>query len=188
VNLNPTLAQTDIISQAFRQERKRLFDFIRRRMPTDTDAEDILQDVFYQLSVTYSVENPIERIGSWLFTVAGNKIKDWYRKKKETRLEDMFYISEDGDELSTVNLSMDAEMADELIGRTMFWQELDRLLEQLPPEQRDVFIQHAIEDKSFKEISGESQVPVNTLLSRKRYAVLFLRERLKELYDEIINF
>jgi RNA polymerase sigma factor (sigma-70 family) len=183
-----TVAQPEIISQAFLQERKRLFDFIRRRMPTETDAEDILQDVFYQLAVTYSPENPIERIGSWLFTVAGNKIKDWYRKKKETRLEDMTYTDDEGEEVMTLDMNVDADAADELLSRSMFWQELDKLLAKLPAEQRDVFIQHAIEDKSFKEIADDSQVPVNTLLSRKRYAVLFLRERLRELYDEIINF
>jgi RNA polymerase sigma factor (sigma-70 family) len=183
-----TVAQPEIISQAFRQERKKLFDFIRRRMPTETDAEDILQDVFYQLAVTYTPENPIERVSSWLFTVAGNKIKDWYRKKKETRLHDMTIIDDEGEELLTLDMKVDADAADELLSRSMFWQELDKLLAKLPPEQRDVFIQHAIEDKSFKEIADDSQVPVNTLLSRKRYAVLFLRERLRELYEEIINF
>jgi RNA polymerase sigma factor (sigma-70 family) len=127
-------------------------------------------------------------MGSWLVTVAGNKIKDWYRKKRETRLQDMVIITEDAEEFHTADMTLDADMADEILDKSMFWQELDRLLAKLPEEQREVFIQHAIEDKSFKEISGENDVPVNTLLSRKRYAVLFLRERLRELYEEIINF
>jgi RNA polymerase sigma factor (sigma-70 family) len=169
--------------EAFRAERKRLFDFIRRRVRTDEDAEDIVSDVFYQLISTYSVTEPIEKMTSWLFTVARNKVIDWYRKRKPESLP------RDADD-PTMPLNLEdilfdpTQNPDKVYERSIVWTELADALDELPEEQKEVFVMHELEGKSFKEIAeitGEAQ---NTLLSRKRYAVLHLRERLQELYDE----
>jgi len=175
---------------AFRSERKRLFDFIRRRVRTEADAEDILADVFYQMVASYSVTEPIEKMTSWLLTVARNKIIDWYRKRKP----ESFRQRED-DSTRTQNLPLNLEdilfdpgqNPDVLYERSMLWTELADALDDLPDEQRDVFVMHELEGKSFKEIAEITGEPVNTLLSRKRYAVLYLREALQELYDDFQN-
>jgi RNA polymerase sigma factor (sigma-70 family) len=175
---------------AFRSERKRLFDFIRRRVRTEADAEDILADVFYQMVASYSVTEPIEKVTSWLLTVARNKIIDWYRKRKP----ESFRQREDESALPS-NLPLNLEdilfdpgqNPDVLYERSQLWTELADALEDLPVEQRDVFIMHELEGISFKEIAEITGEPVNTLLSRKRYAVLYLREALQELYDEFYN-
>lgn len=171
------------IQRTFGEERKRLLDFIRRRVRTEEDAEDILQDVFYQLATSYSVTEPIERLTSWLFKVARNRIIDWYRKKRPESLP--------GDEenpmapLNLENILYDPNDNPELTyARSLLWTQLADALDELPREQRDVFVFHELEGKSFKEIAEMTGEPINTLLSRKRYAVLFLRERLQELYDE----
>jgi RNA polymerase sigma factor (sigma-70 family) len=172
---------------AFRSERKRLFDFIRRRVRTEADAEDILADVFYQMVASYSVTEPIEKMTSWLLTVARNKIIDWYRKRKP----ESFRQREDDSTLPQ-NLPLNLEdilfdpgqNPDVLYERSMLWTELADALDDLPDEQRDVFVMHELEGKSFKEIAEITGEPVNTLLSRKRYAVLYLREALQELYDD----
>jgi RNA polymerase sigma factor (sigma-70 family) len=175
---------------AFRSDRKRLFDFIRRRVRTEADAEDILADVFYQMVASYSVTEPIEKMTSWLLTVARNKIIDWYRKRKP----ESFRQREDESALP-LNLPLNLEdilydpgqNPDVLYERSLLWTELADALEDLPDEQRDVFVMHELEGKSFKEIAEITGEPVNTLLSRKRYAVLYLREALQELYDEFYN-
>jgi RNA polymerase sigma factor (sigma-70 family) len=175
---------------AFRSERKRLFDFIRRRVRTEADAEDILADVFYQMVASYSVTEPIEKITSWLLTVARNKIIDWYRKRKS----ESFRQRED-DYAPTQNLPLNLEdilfdpgqNPDVLYERSMLWTELADALDDLPDEQRDVFVMHELEGISFKEIAEITGEPVNTLISRKRYAVLYLREALQELYDDFQN-
>jgi len=175
---------------AYRSERKRLFDFIRRRVRTEADAEDILADVFYQMVASYSVTEPIEKITSWLLTVARNKIIDWYRKRKP----ESFRQREDEGALP-LNLPLNLEdilynpgqNPDVLYERSLLWTELADALEDLPDEQRDVFVMHELEGKSFKEIAEITGEPVNTLLSRKRYAVLYLREALQELYDDFYN-
>jgi RNA polymerase sigma factor (sigma-70 family) len=175
---------------AFRSERKRLFDFIRRRVRTEADAEDILADVFYQMVASYSVTEPIEKMTFWLLTVARNKIIDWYRKRKP----ESFRQREDESALPS-NLPLNLEdilfdpgqNPDVLYERSQLWTELADALEDLPVEQRDVFIMHELEGISFKEIAEITGEPVNTLLSRKRYAVLYLREALQELYDEFYN-
>ena len=175
---------------AFRSERKRLFDFIRRRVRTEADAEDILADVFYQMVASYSVTEPIEKMTSWLLTVARNKIIDWYRKRKP----ESFRQRED-DSTRTQNLPLNLEdilfdpgqNPDVLYERSMLWTELADALDDLPDEQRDVFVMHELEGKSFKEIAEITGEPMNTLLSRKRYAVLYLREALQELYDDFQN-
>lgn len=171
---------------AVRNERKRLFDFIRRRVRTEEDAEDILQDVFYQLVASYSVTEPIEKLTSWLFTVARNKIIDWYRKRKPagSNLQD----EESGAPLNLEDILFDpTQSPDEVYTRSLLWTGLADALDELPEEQREVFVMHELEGRSFKEIAGMTGAPVNTLLSRKRYAVLHLRESLQELYDEFQN-
>ncbi len=175
------------VDRAYRTERKRIFDFIRRRVGTEEDAEDILQDVFYQLMTNYTVAEPIENLAAWLFTVARNKITDWYRKRKP---EPLASVADDdgGDVLLAEALPADpSQNPDELLMRRAVWEELEEALDELPPEQRDVFMMHEIEGRSFKEIAEITGAPINTLLSRKRYAVLFLRERLQELYSEFFG-
>jgi len=162
-------------------ERKRLFDFIRRRVRNDADAEDIYQDVFYQLLTHYTVTEPIEKMMSWLFTVARNKITDWYRKRRPQQLPTS---REEPSESVIEHLMADVSQSPEALhARNLVWEELSDALDELPEEQRLVFILHELEGKSFKEISDLTEVPVNTLLSRKRYAVLHLRETLADLYE-----
>ncbi len=181
-------AQNESLRLTIEKERKRLLDFIRRRVPTQEDAEDILQDVFYELVNTYRLMKPVEQMASWLFTVARNKITDRYRKKKPDSLEQHFGIrsGDDGERLNIADfLPANSNSPETEMMRDAITEGLMAALEQLPKEQRDVFIMHEIEDKSFQEISEISGVNVNTLLSRKRYAVLFLRERLKDLYKDL---
>lgn len=170
-------------AKAFRSERKRLLDFIRRRVRTEEDAEDILADVFYQLLSSYSVTEPIEKMTSWLFTVARNKIIDWYRKKRPESLP-----RDENDPSLPLNLEDilydPTQNPDQVFARSLVWTELADALDELPEEQKEVFIMHELEGKSFKEIAESTGEPINTLLSRKRYAVLYLREKLQELYDE----
>ena len=188
---NAIIHATDIrastlLDETVSTERKRLFDFIRRRVRTEEDAEDILQDVFYQLVTSYSVTEPIEKISAWLFTVAKNKIVDWYRKKRTHTVTVI-------DEETSLPLNLEdilfnpADNPDDVYQRSVVWAELADALDELPENQRDVFVKHELEGWSFKEIAESSGEPINTLLSRKRYAVLFLRERLQELYDEFQN-
>lgn len=183
VALDKQISANAAADATFRTERKRLFDFIRRRVRTDEDAEDILEDVFYQLLSSYSVTEPIEKMTSWLFTVARNKVIDWYRKRKP---ESLPRDSEDPSlPLNLEDILYDpTQNPDQVFARSLVWTELAEALDELPEEQKMVFVMHELEGKSFKEISeitGEGQ---NTLLSRKRYAVLYLRERLKEMYSE----
>jgi RNA polymerase sigma factor (sigma-70 family) len=179
---------------AFRSERKRLFDFIRRRVRTEADAEDILADVFYQMVASYSVTEPIEKMTSWLLTVARNKIIDWYRKRKSESFRQRTDESALPQNLP-LNLPLNLEdilfdpgqNPDVVYARSLVWTELADALEDLPDEQRDVFVMHELEGKSFKEIAEITGERVNTLLSRKRYAVLYLREALQELYDDFYS-
>ncbi|MDP1676285.1 MAG: sigma-70 family RNA polymerase sigma factor [Bacteroidota bacterium] len=169
--------------QTFRTERKRLFDFIRRRVRTEEDAEDILSDVFYQLISSYSVTEPIEKMTSWLFTVARNKIIDWYRKKRPESLPRD--LNDPSMPLNLEDILYDpTQNPDQVYARSLVWTELAEALDELPEEQKQVFVLHELEGKSFKEIAEITGEPQNTLLSRKRYAVLYLREQLQELYDE----
>ncbi|PYQ61732.1 MAG: RNA polymerase subunit sigma-24 [Acidobacteria bacterium] len=156
------------IEETFQRERGRLRNFIRKRVPDATDAEDILQDVFYALIQAW----PIEQVTAWLFRVATNRIIDRFRKQKHEILsiDDLLPSPEGGPE---------AEYA-----RSVLIEELEGALEELPKEQREVFIAHEIEGRNFKEISIATGVGVNTLLSRKHYAVLHLRRRLQEIYEE----
>lgn len=168
------------LTEIFRREQGRLRSFVRRRIADEGDAEDILQDVFYELVEAYRLMKPVEQASAWLFRVARNRIIDFFRKKRPTPIEDENFSIEEM--LPSPDAGPEAAFA-----RSLLWQELEEALEELPPEQREVFIAHEIDGLSFKEISKKAGVPVNTLLSRKRYAVLHLRERLKEIYDEIMG-
>ncbi len=176
------------ISSVISQFGQRLFGFIRKRVNTEEDAEDILQDVWYQLTATVDTE-PIEQVSSWLFRVARNKIIDRYRKKKPESLEDaLAFENEDGEfNLKEILLADNKNPETEYL-RSIFWKELESALEELPQEQREVFIWNEMEDVPFKEIAERTGLSINTLISRKRYAVLHLRNRLQTLYSEIINY
>ena len=179
-----TIQDTDAaVGRAVTSERKRLFDFIRRRVGTEEDAEDILQDVFLQLASSSNITEPIEHLTAWLFTVARNKVIDWYRKKRPKSLS----FDEDTTDgpLSVREILFDpSQDPDQVFARSLVWTELAEALDELPEEQKMVFVMHELEGKSFKEIAAMTGEPINTLLSRKRYAVLFLRDRLQDLYDE----
>jgi RNA polymerase sigma factor (sigma-70 family) len=175
------------ISSVISRFGKRLQSFIRRRVNNDADAEDVLQDVWYQLTAAVDTE-PIEQLSSWLFTVARNKITDRYRKKKPSSLEDLLSPDDDQGGASFRDILLDDSNNPETeFLRTLFWKTLQEALDELPEEQRSVFVWNELEDIPFKEIAQKSGTPVNTLISRKRYAVLHLRERLQTLYEEIIN-
>jgi RNA polymerase sigma factor (sigma-70 family) len=180
------------INETVTKERGRLLDFIRKRVPEDTDAEDILQDVFYQLVETYRLMKPIEQVTNWLFTVARNRITDLYRKKKPEPLSKIRTAfdgdGEEGERLDLSDILPDGTESPEMADlRGLIMAELQEALSDLPAEQRDVFVMHEVEDKSFNEIAEITGETVNTLLSRKRYAVLYLRKRLQNLYNELTD-
>ena len=175
------------ISDVVRQEGSRLRNFIRRRVSDPLDAEDILQEVFYELVEANSLLMPIEHLTGWLFRVARNRTTDLFRKKKPERFNDAALATDDGenDLLRFEDLLPSPDAGpDAIYARTVLLDELEAALEELPEEQREVFVAHEVEGHSFNEIAAETGVSVNTLLSRKRYAVLHLRERLKTTYDE----
>ena len=182
------LEQDQRISEALMREQARLRNFIRRRVPDPRDAEDILQDVFYQLVEANRLLMPIEHVTGWLFRVARNRIIDLFRKKKPEIFSDIAIADEEGELLRLEDLlpSPDAGPA-ALYARHVLLDELELALDELPEEQREVFVAHELEGRSFKEIAAETGVSVNTLLSRKRYAVLHLRERLQALHDEFFS-
>ena len=166
------------------REGPRLRSFVRRRVADAADAEDILQDVFFELAESYRAVRPVEQVGAWLFRVARNRITDLFRKKKPAALEETVAAAAD-DAVSLEELLPSADAGPEAAyARRVLLEELDAALNELPPEQREVFIAHELEGVSFKDLAARSGVGLNTLLSRKRYAVLFLRERLREIYDE----
>jgi RNA polymerase sigma factor (sigma-70 family) len=179
--------QDQQISAAVEREQARLRNFIRRRVPDPLDVEDILQDVFYELVAAYRLTKPIEQVGAWLFRVARNRITDRFRKKKPVVLSDASEIEED-EKLSLAELLPSPDAGpDAAYARSLLLEELEDALEELPDEQREAFVAHEFEGRSFKELAAESGVSMNTLLSRKRYAVLHLRKRLQEIYDEFTN-
>ncbi len=179
------LEQDQRISDVLKREQSRLRNFIRRRVPDPRDAEDILQDVFYELVEANRLLMPIEHVTAWLFRVARNRITDLFRKKKPVSFSDSAIVDEDDELLRFEDLlpSPDAGPA-ALYARRLLLNELRLALHDLPEEQREVFVAHELEGRSFKEIAAETGVSVNTLLSRKRYAVLRLRQRLQSVYDE----
>ena len=173
------------ISEIVAEEGARLRNFIRRRVPDPSDAEDIAQEVFYELVEANHLLMPIEHVTGWLYRVARNRITDLFRKKKPESFSDEAIEDEDGELLQLEDMLPSPDAGPEaLYVRNLLLDELELALDELPQEQRDVFVAHEIEGRSFKELSAETGVSVNTLLSRKRYAVLHLRERLKNIYDE----
>ncbi len=173
------------ISEIVAEQRSRLRNFIRRRVPDPSDAEDIVQEVFYELVEANRLLMPIERVTGWLFRVARNRIADLFRKKRPETFSDAAVEDEDGELLQIEDLLPSPDAGPEaLYVRNQLLDELEFALDELPDEQREVFVAHELEGRSFKELSAESGVNVNTLLSRKRYAVLHLRERLQSIHDE----
>jgi RNA polymerase sigma factor (sigma-70 family) len=177
--------QDERISEVVEREQSRLRHFIRRRVADPGDAEDILQDVLYALVEANRLLMPIEHVTGWLFRVARNRITDLFRKKKPERLGDAAVTDDDGERLELEDLLPSPDAGPEaLYARGVLLDELELAVEELPEEQREVFVAHEWEGQSFKEMAEETGVSVNTLLSRKRYAVLRLRERLQGLYEE----
>ncbi len=173
------------ISEIIAEERSRLRNFIRRRVPDPADAEDIVQEVFYELVEANRLLMPIEHVTGWLFRVARNRITDLFRKKKPETFSDAVVEDEDGQVLQIEDLLPSPDAGPEaLYARNVLLDELESAVDELPEEQRKVFVAHELEGRSFKEIAAQTGVGVNTLLSRKRYAVLHLRERLQSIYDE----
>jgi RNA polymerase sigma factor (sigma-70 family) len=181
--------QDEKLTATIGREQGRLRNFIRRRVPDESDAEDILQDVFYELVEAYRFTKPIEQVGAWLYRVARNRIVDRFRKKKPEPLSVVRNPDEDGgDSLSLEELLPSPDAGPEAnYARSILVEELAEALDELPEEQREVFLAHEIEGRSFKEISAQTGVAVSTLLSRKHYAVLHLRRRLRSIYDEFVN-
>src|SRR6185312_13250096 len=180
-----TLEQDRRISEAVEQQRSRLRSFISRRVADPSEVEDILQEVFFELVEAYRLMKPVKTAGAWLFRVARNRIIDRFRKNKPEPLADVRALSEEGEALSLEEFLPSSNAGPEAAyTRNVMIEELEAALEELPEEQRWVFIQHEIEGRNFKELAAESGVRLNTLLSRKRYAVLHLRQRLQSLYDE----
>src|SRR5690242_10407776 len=173
------------ISEVVNREQSRLRNFIRRRVPDPRDAEDILQDVFYELVEANRLLIPIEHVTGWLFRVARNRITDLFRKKRPESFGDIAIVDENGEPIQLEDLLPSPDAGPEaLYTRHLLLDELELAIADLPSEQRDVFVAHEFEGRSFKEISARTGVSVNTLLSRKHYAVLNLRERLQRVYDE----
>jgi len=179
------LEQDQRISEVVKREQSRLRNFIRRRVPDPRDAEDVLQDVFYRLVEANRLLMPIEHVTGWLFRVARNRITDLFRKKKPELFSDAAIADEEGEALQIEDLLPSPDAGPEaLYFRNLLLDELELALDELPDEQREVFVAHELEGRSFKDLAAETGLSVNTLLSRKRYAVLHLRERLQSIYDE----
>jgi RNA polymerase sigma factor (sigma-70 family) len=185
LSVTSMIEQDRQISEIVAEERSRLRNFIRRRVPDPSDAEDIVQEVFYELVEANRLLMPIEHVTGWLFRVARNRITDLFRKKKPETFSDTMVEGEDGELLQIEDLLPSPDAGPEaLYFRNVLLDELELALEELPDEQREVFVAHELEGRSFKELSAASGVSVNTLLSRKRYAVRHLRERLQSIHDE----
>ena len=182
------LQQDQRISDVVKREQSRPSNFIRRRVPDPRDAEDILQDVFYELVEANRLLMPIEHVTGWLFRVARNRITDLFRKKRTERVRDAAVSDEDDELLQLEDLLPSPDAGPEaLYASNVLLDELELALDELPDEQRQVFVAHELEGRSFKQMAAETGVSVNTLLSRKRYAVLHLRQRLQSVYDEFLK-
>ncbi len=187
LNANWMRAEQDQrISEVVARERGRLRNFIRRRVRDDADAEDILQEVFFELIEAYRAMKPIEQVGAWLFTVARNRVIDLFRRRGPETLETDLPASAEGGEPLVLEDLLPSEQAspDAEFTRQVLFDELEAALDELPAEQREVFIAHELEGRSFKDLAAETGVSINTLLSRKRYAVAHLRARLRQIHDE----
>jgi RNA polymerase sigma factor (sigma-70 family) len=181
--------ESEKIETVYNDERKRLLGYIRHRIPDKMEAEDILQDVFYQLTIGFNEIRRIESLTSWLYRVADNRITDLFRKKKTVSINFKENKTEGDDgplTLEEILPSLGSTPEDEEI-KEMIWEAIEDTLSELPEEQKEVFVANEFEDMSFKEISKKTGVGINTLISRKRYAVLALRENLNELYNLLKN-
>jgi RNA polymerase sigma factor (sigma-70 family) len=177
--------QDQQIYEAIEREKPRLRNFIRRRVADRSDAEDILQEVFYELVEAYRMMKPVEQVTAWLFRVARNRITDLFRSKKRQAPIEPAVTTEEGEELQWEDLLPSPEAGPEAAyARNVLSEEMDAALDELPEEQREVFVAHEFLGYSFKELAEQTGVSVNTLLSRKRYAVAHLRERLQTIYDD----
>ncbi len=181
--------QDQRITAAIAQEQGRLRNFIRKRVADESEVEDILQDVFYELVAASRLMQPIERMGAWMFRVARNRIIDLFRKKRPAASTgDSLAVAEDEGELLLEELLPSPDAGpDAAYARGVLLDELDAALDELPGEQREVFVAHELEGRSFKELAEETGLNMNTLLARKHYAVLHLRKRLRAIYDEFLN-
>jgi len=180
--------QNSYIIETIKAYGKSLMGFIRKQVKSDADAEDILQDVWYQFSNVINAQ-PIEQTSSWLYRVAKNKILDKHKKHGERLLEDLYKTEQSEDAVGFMDILMiDITTPETAYLRNLFWEQLFIALDELPEEQKQVFISHELDELSFEEIAVNTGVKVNTLVSRKHYAVLHLRKRLKQLYKEIIEY
>jgi RNA polymerase sigma factor (sigma-70 family) len=188
MSVTSMIEQDRQISEVMAEEGSRLRSFIRRRVPNDADVEDLVQEVFFELVRAHRLLLPIDYVAGWLFRVARNRITDLFRKRKPQNFSDAAVEDDEGELLDLGELLPSPDAGPEaLYLRRMLLEELEAALGELPGEQREVFVAHELEGRSFKELSAESGVSVNTLLSRKRYAVLHLRERLQSLHDEFMR-
>ena len=183
----PVAERNQTLGQIIGGYSQRLYGFIRGRTRSDADAEDILQEVWFQLSRLVDLE-AIENINAWLFRVARNKVTDRYRKREEESLDGLSYENEDGETGFQEILLADFNTPETEHLRQFFWEELFAALEELPAEQRDVFIRNELDGETFQDISDQTGVNIKTLISRKRYAVMHLRQRLADLYEELLNY
>jgi len=181
--------ESEKITAAYKKEHKRMLGYIRKRIPESVEAEDILQDIFYQLTVGFNDIRRIENLTAWLYKVADNRITDLFRKKRHETFSYTDAVSEGEDgplTLEEILPSVGTSPGDEEL-KELVWETIDDTLSSLPEEQRSVFIDNEFNEMSFKEIAGKTGVAVNTLISRKRYAVLALRKNLDELYKQLKN-
>jgi RNA polymerase sigma factor (sigma-70 family) len=186
IQVQMTESKANSITAIVNDYRRRLLGFIRKRVTNEADAEDILQDVFYQL---LGNKEPIDQVASWLFTVARNKIIDSKRKKQPLATDFLFSNTEDVEMGEWMGILMDDSNNPETIYlRNLFQETLSEALNELPEEQKQAFVLNELEGIPFKQISDETGIPVNTLISRKRYAVIYLREKLAVLHDELKNY
>jgi len=181
-----TSAQDREISATVRRERGRLLAFIRRRVLDAAEAEDVLQEALYELVAAHRLMQPVEQAGAWLMRVARNRIIDRFRKKKPELLADQGIELEDGEDVGELEdlLPSPDDGPDAVAMRQLLLEHIEAALDELPSEQRDVFIAQELEGASFKELSARWNVGVSTLLSRKRYAILYLRQRLRSVYAQ----
>jgi RNA polymerase sigma factor (sigma-70 family) len=188
MSVTSMIEQDRQISEVMAEQQSRLRAFIRRRVPNESDVEDLLQEVFFELVTAHRLLMPIDFVTGWLYRVARNRITDLFRKKKPENFTDAAGVDEDGELLQIEDLLPSPDAGPEaLYLRSMLLDELEAALAELPDEQRAVFVAHELEGRSFKELAAESGVNMNTLLARKRYAVLHLRARLQGIHDDLLG-
>ena len=185
---NMNLYKAHVIEEVFGREGARLLNFIRKFVPDKSDAEDIMQDVFFQLTANFDDIRSIDKVSSWMFRVARNKITDRFRKKKPENFSSLEKYINDDQPISMEELIPDlGNLPDDDYLQDVIWERIELALEKMPKEQREVFIMHELEQKSFKEMENLTGNNLNTLLSRKRYAMIFLRKELESFYNEVLK-